>query len=299
MPDSHKPQPFILDGRAYYTLSSYDPVSITVNVPYVTDADVDYMLNAAVAQAGGTAENLADPTWISAHFDGIADAAQLRDAVRAEIASANEQMAEASKPTLCAEELAKRLNQSVPADELARVRSGLEQAFAARLAQQGLTPEQFLAQTGGRQGTMDSTFDEQASELAEQQAAIDAYASKNHIKATREEMPGLLGVDPTQFEALASQAKTTGELDALQDTATRNKALDQVVSECTCTYHHETPEEAAARAAELQRLEEQARRAEEAMDLSKAGHGGGVAKPREPRGDDHTGPSEGPHLHLV
>lgn len=290
MPDIRKPQPFYVDGKAYYTLSSYDPVSITVNVPYTTDADVEYTLNAAVAQAGGTAQSLADPGWIRAHFDGVDNVDQLRAAIRSEVDAVNRQVAEESKPSRCAEELAKRLNQSVPQQDVDDVRNGLEQAFEIRLSQQGVTLDQFLAQTGGRRSDVSDMFAEQARELAEQQAAIDAYAAKLKIQATDDELPRLLGLGGDQWNQIAAEARSAGRYDDLRDAATRNKAIEQVVSACHCTYHHETPAEAGARVSELQRLEREAQRASEAMDLSRAGKGGHV---------DGGKDDKGPGLHLV
>lgn len=292
MADIIKPQPFMVGDKAYYTLSSYDPVSITVNVPYTTDADIQYTLNAAVAQAGGTAQSLSDPAWIGAHFDGVDNVDQLRGAIRSEVDAVNRQVAEESKPTLCAEALAERLNQAVPERDIEQVRDGLEQAFVIRLSQEGLTLDQFLAQTGGRRSDMDGMFSEQARELAEQQAAIDAYASKLKIQATEDEIPGLLGLNEEQFSQIASQARAQGGYERLREAATRNKAISRVVSECHCTYHHETADEAKARMSELQRLEDEARRASEAMDLSRAGQGGSGSKGK-PDHPDHPG------LHLV
>lgn len=290
MADIRKPQPFFVDGKAYYTLSSYDPVSITVNVPYTTDADIEYALNAAVAQAGGTAQSLADPSWIRAHFDGVDNVEQLRAAIRSEVDAVNRQVAEESKPARCAEELARRLNQAVPPKDVEDVRAGLEQAFEIRLSQQGVTLDQFLAQTGGRRSDVDDMFAEQARELAEQQAAIDAYATKLKIQATDDELPRLLGLGGDQWNQIAAEARAAGRYGDLRDAATRNKAIEQVVSTCHCTYHHETPAEANARVSELQRLEREARRASEAMDLSRAGKGGRV---------DEDGDDKGPGLHLV
>lgn len=293
MADIRKPQPFIVDGKAYYTLSSYDPVSITVTVPYTTDTDVDYALNAAIAQAGGSAQSLADPSWVRAHFDGIEDVGQLRSAIRSEVDAVNRQVAEESKPTRCAEELATRLNQSVPQHDVEEVRDGLEQAFVIRLSQGGLTLDQFLAQTGGRRSDVDEMFSEQAQQLAEQQAAIDAFATKRKIQATDEEMPRLLGLDDAQWAQVRERAKSSGSYDQLREAATRNKAIDQVVSECHCTYEHETPDEAKARISELERIEREARRTSEAMDLSRAGKGGRA------NAGGATGDEKGPGLHLV
>ena len=41
MANSSKPLPLMADGKPYYTLSSYDPVSVEVLVPLVTDDDID------------------------------------------------------------------------------------------------------------------------------------------------------------------------------------------------------------------------------------------------------------------
>ena len=84
-----KPQPLMLGDKAHYTLSSYDPVTITVNVPFTTEEDVDLALDGVLRQMGATRENLADSAWLAEHFQGISDAETLRQVIRSQVADMN------------------------------------------------------------------------------------------------------------------------------------------------------------------------------------------------------------------
>ena len=63
-----KPQPLMVGDKAYYTLSSYDPVQVKVTVPLVTDADVTFALATLLAQMEATPEQLSDHEWFAQHF---------------------------------------------------------------------------------------------------------------------------------------------------------------------------------------------------------------------------------------
>ena len=66
-----KPEPLVIGGRAHYTLTSYDPVSIDVDVPYTTEEDVEYALQVTVAQAGGGPAQLNDDAWMREQFEDV------------------------------------------------------------------------------------------------------------------------------------------------------------------------------------------------------------------------------------
>ena len=66
-----KPQPLMLGDKAHYTLTSYDPVTITVQVPFTTDEDVEFALDTVLQRMGATPEKLSDSAWLAEHFQGI------------------------------------------------------------------------------------------------------------------------------------------------------------------------------------------------------------------------------------
>ena len=267
MADLIKPEPLRLGDRYYYTLTSYDPVSIEVRVPRVTDQDVDFALREVIAEheaAHMSPEQLAEAQftapadltdeWVAQEFPGVTSVASLRDQLRRQLEQMNSQATEQSKAAQCAEALAKRLVQQVPADELARTRAALQQRMAADLAREGLTVSDFMRQAGMQQLSLDAMLDEQSRTMAEQNAAIDAFAQERKLKVEDDELPQALGMGMSEANDLIEQAREAGQLEMLRQMAVRVKAMRIVVTECSCSYQMESAEEAAARVAEFQRM---------------------------------------------
>jgi|LAHU01.1.fsa_nt_gb FKBP-type peptidyl-prolyl cis-trans isomerase (trigger factor) len=253
--DIQKPAPLALGDRYYYTLTSYEPVAIEVEVPLVTDADVDMAVRSIAAERGVTPEQMTDE-WIKANLDGAESLAQVRDAVRSQLAQMNQQLVDSSKPAKAAEELAKRLVQAVPADEVARYREGVRQQFEMELAEEGLTRETFLSSSGASPASLEHMFDQEAKTAAEQSAALDAYAQEKKLSIDDTEIPGLLRLPPKDAAQLIDDARAHGQIEQLRQAAVRNKAAQVVTAEASCSYHHETAEEAKARIAQYEALEQ-------------------------------------------
>ena len=144
-----KPEPLVIDGRPYYTLTSYEPVTVEVDVHDITEEDVEQAMAFAIAQNGGGPDRLNDDAWIRDKFEGMHGAAELKSTIRSEMEAANQEMMEGQVAVACASELAKRLVQRVTAEQVAAIRQDIEQSFEATLAEQGATIDLVLAQTGG------------------------------------------------------------------------------------------------------------------------------------------------------
>ncbi len=248
MPTPPRHDPLMIDGKPYYTLINYDPVSIEVTILTVTDREVDELLDQIATQAGGTPESLNDAEWVASKFNG-ATLKDLHDSLKNEMSQFNRDGAEQQKPVLCASELAKRLCQNVPEKFVEEYRERLEKQFSDELAQSGATLSLFLAQTGMLRTEFDSMMLRQAHDLAEQEAALHAYASAKKIKVDSSELPRLLNVSPEQIDEVLKQAKEEGIYDQLIDSALLNKTVQSVIAEANCSYHFETEAEADARLA--------------------------------------------------
>lgn len=246
-----KPAPLMLGGKAYYTLTSYDPVPVNVTVLRVTDTDIDFAVASLLATSGGTDADLDDPAWLKEHTPGMSSRDELRAYIRTQLEQLNASMVEEQKQTACAEELARRLKQAVPKSVVAEVRQGVQMSFAQELAQSGITPEQFMAQSGATSAALQASFDEQALRIAEQEAALDSFARERKISVDESEFAQLLGIPAEHYDEFIKQAKAAGQFDRLHDAALHAKAMSAVVSECECTYHHESEEEAAQRIAQV------------------------------------------------
>lgn len=253
-----KPEPLIIGGRAHYTLTSYDPVTIEVDVRQVTEEDVDYAMQLTVMQAGGGPEQLADDAWIAEQFMGVKDASELRMAVRDQLQAVNMQLAEDQKASACANALVERLVQRVPREQVTRAREMVARGLMQNLAQDGISEETFLATSGMRKSDLELMLDQQAQVTAEHAAAISAWAEERKLQVTDDEIPRLVGIPPAQTEEFRKQMATMGmsELEELRRAALQSKAMEIIVAECSCTYHHESPAEAAARVARMQAEQE-------------------------------------------
>lgn len=246
-----KPEPLVIGGRAHYTLSSYDPVTIEVTVPYITDADVDLSLAAMAREAGGTMADLKNDAWVAENFEGVSNLAELRRYTYDEVRTMASEMAENEKAALCASKLAERLEQSVPQASLEKYGYMVRQSFMSQLAASSMTLEEFAAASGMTRSDVEHMLEAEAEMAAENEAALDAWADHRQLKVSDEELPRLLGLTPSDAEEFLQQANAAGQLANVRQAALRSKALEIVLAECTCTYIHETPAEAAIRNREM------------------------------------------------
>lgn len=250
-----KPLPLMVGDKAYYSLTSYDPVEITIDVPYTSDEDIAYALEMAVADAGGTLADLDDDAWVAEHFEGVSSRAQLDESLRREVTTMGAQAAEQQKLGKCVEALAARLCQSIPPQHVDRARDAVRMRFTQQLQAEGITPDQFIARSGTSAAQLDAMFNQQAQQAAEGDAALSAYAHEKKLKVSEEEYGRLLGLSPDELKTLLAQARAAGQSEELHEAALRAKALQIVVAECSCTYNHETPEQARVRMMQFRQMQ--------------------------------------------
>lgn len=287
MPQRPKPKPFLVDGKPFYTLSSYEPVSVTITIPYTTRQDVEFALELACQARGGTMESLRDPAWVKRNFD-MDSVDELRIMMRSFVADSNAKVAREELPTLCVRELAKRLEQSVTKAEVARARHNLRAEFLQRLRDDGHTLEELLESTAADEAQLSAMFDRQAQQTAEEAAALDALVQHRMVHVSFEELPSLLGVSEREADRIEAEARAAGNYAELRATARRNKALRMVLDECDVTYRYETEAEASAREDDTNYLEEGVQLMREAK---------AAAKEEEDAGEKDGGSH--PHLRLV
>ncbi|NLH91377.1 MAG: hypothetical protein GX481_02765 [Atopobium sp.] len=244
--DIQKPTPLMVGGKAYYTLTSYDPVSIEVKVPRVTDDDVTSAFDSMVTQSGGDVSSAKDPSWLKQHF-GTDDMKQIRATIHAQVTDANYELLNQQREQACATELAKRLAQCVPASHVAEVRRQMAANLAQQIQASGMGTDQFLAKMGIGHTGLEALLDRQAQSIAEQEAALGAFAQEKKLGVTEEDYPRLLHISASRCQKLLVKAKSIGQTEQLHDSALHNRALEIVVAESKCSYSHETVEEAATR----------------------------------------------------
>ena len=266
--DIEKPLPLMVGNKAYYSLTSYDPVEITVEVPYSTNEDIEMGLTMTLRDLGGSLDDLNNPDWVSEHFEGLTTPVQVREAIRQQMNAMNAQIAEEQKLGKCVEALVGRLKQAVPPQHVEQAKEAVRMRFTQQLEAEGMTPQQFMQRTRTTPAQLEAMFDRQAQQMVEGDAALSAYAHEKKLKVDEHEYSRLLGISPQDLEQVKEQARAVGQLDQLHEAALRAKAAQAVVAECSCTYHHETPEQARARVAQYRRMQEMLGNDEPADDQS-------------------------------
>ncbi len=251
-----KPLPLMVGNKAYYSLTSYGPVEITVDVPYTTDEDIEFGVAMTVRDMGGTSADLDNPEWLAEHFDGMTSKEQVYQAMRREMAQTGERLGEEQKLGKCVDALSARLCQSVPPAHIEQTKQVIQMRFTQQLQAEGLTPDQFMARAHTSPAQLDAMFEQQARQAAEGDAALSAYAHEKKLKVDEHEYSRLLGIPADELQSVIDQARAAGQSDELHEAALRAKAAQIVVAECSCTYRHETPEEAQKRLAEYHRIEQ-------------------------------------------
>ena len=251
-----KPLPLMVGNKPYYSLTSYDPLEITVEVPHLTDEDVAMALQMTIAQLGGTMTSLDDPAWVAERFDGLTTRAQVEEVIRRQVIAMNEQMAEEQKLSRCVEALSARLGQSIPPQFLEEARQAVKAHFTESLQAEGMTPADFMARTGTTQLQLEAMFDRQARQMAEGDAALSAFAHQRKLKVDDHELAHLLGLPPEHADEIIAQVRAAGQFDEMREAALRAKAAQIAVAECSCTYEHESPEKARMRVAQYRQMQQ-------------------------------------------
>ncbi len=247
----NKPEPLFVNGRYHFTLSSFEPVKITLRIPQVTEQEVSLGLAGVLMQAGYTGTDEPSDAWVEETFEDIKTYAELKDAVREHQDKVNRSYAEASKQTLCADALAERLEQDIPVGLVQRAYDSLLQGYEDQVAQGGVELSQAIRGMGMTDDDFRSMLSTQALTLAKQEAALDAFAEEYALFADETELPGILGLTPAQTNELVKDAREHNSFDALIRHAVRCKAANIAESEAEVTYEHETLEEAEKRVAQM------------------------------------------------
>lgn len=248
---ANKPEPLFIEGHYHFTLSSYDPVQVTITVPHVSEREVEAELSGALRSRGHAGEDAPSDEWVAEHFEGIESLSALRDAIRSEQERMNQAYSEFSKASLCATELAKRLEQSVPAQLVQTASDSLIQGYQQYTQQQGLPLEAVLSGMGMNPEDFQAMLANQAIELATQEAALDAFADEYAIVADESELPGVLEVSPTMAKQIIEDARAHNALDDLLRVAVRTKVRNILAAEAEVTYEHESAEDAEKRVEQM------------------------------------------------
>jgi FKBP-type peptidyl-prolyl cis-trans isomerase (trigger factor) len=252
--DIQKPLPLKIGNTYHYTLSSYEPVSVTVFVPYILDEDVDNYIDYLAAHNQIAREEMTD-AWVAENL-GAPDFETLKRLVRGELERSSADFAESSKQQLCIQALAERLNQQVPQEVLQATFEELAYSFKQDAAEHDAL-DTLLNAPGMSMDMLDSLLYERAVAFANEQAALSAYAAEKNVEVDESELPGILQMTPADAAELIASAKEAHQLDNLLAQCKDLKATRILTAEAHCSYHHETEQEALERV-EAAKAEERA-----------------------------------------
>ena len=270
-----KPEPLLVDGRYRYSLSSYEPVSVTVPTMSVTEREISLAIDGLASAEGLSADEI-DDAWVQAHTKGIESVGALRESIRSELALMSQRSSQERASILCVSELTKRLEQSLPREEVEPYFEDVQASLAHELARQGLTLDQFIANSGMTRADYEGLLFEQARSIAEEAAALDAYVDAKKVAVDETEIPSLLSLSPADASKLIQQAKADGALDLLLANAARVKAANQIVAEANCSYEEESEEDANKRVDALEAMmAADAARRQQGHSCGCGGHGHG------------------------
>lgn len=247
----NKPEPLFIDGHYHYTLSSYEPVEVTLTIPHLTDEEVGYGIAGIVAERGWNDDDLPTDAWLAENVEGINTLAELQQAVREELEQINARYVESTKAGLCAEELARRVEQRIPTESIERARDTVRQGFEMQAMQNGVDLARLLAASGMSEHDFEHAVSEEAQALAEQDAALDAIVDEYAIYVDETELPGILGMSPKDAKALIEETRKHGDYEDMMAFARRRRALESVIRDASFAEEHETAEQAARRVAEM------------------------------------------------
>ena len=234
-----KRKPLVVDGRYRYTLSSYEPVAFTIEIKSVTEAEVQRGIDGIFAEMGLESGSVVSDSWVAEHVPGAASASELRSLVREQLEAYNAEFSLAMRRGRCMDELSARLEQRVPAGEVARLRTSLIEGLEHETSQAGLTLADALWGMGMDEDAFNAMIDQQAEVEAAREAALDAMVDEYALHADETELPALLGLSPKDTQAMVADARARGAYGSLMRHAARQKALDIVEAEARCTFMSE------------------------------------------------------------
>ncbi len=166
-------------------------------------------------------------------FDTLAD---LREEVKKSITDQKSSVIPRIKENACAAKLIERLDEDVPENMAEEAESELLQDFFGQLQQQGMTFDGYLAARGIDSDQFKRDIKMQAADEAKQQLALDAWARKNGIDVTDEEVTlefERAGVeDPKKTER---EWRKSGRLFLIREGIIRRKAMENVMETAKVT----------------------------------------------------------------
>ncbi len=233
--------------RPQIDLTSYDPVSIEVEAPTVTEAEIDERVAEITAEAvrnGTLAHNLdgtpdaIDDAWVAAHIpdEGCNTVAALRGQLAAAGRQYKRQQFVQYQMSRATAEIAKRLEEDVAADLVDALRQSMLDELRDTLAAQHTTLDDFLAAQQMTRDALEVGAQNQARETLRQSVALDAVFRHEKLTVTDDDRrAALAAIAPGHEDEAEAQMRETGYLFAIEESAERLKAGGWVLAQANVT----------------------------------------------------------------
>ncbi|MDR0514793.1 MAG: hypothetical protein LBG81_06505 [Coriobacteriaceae bacterium] len=219
-----------------FSLSSYGPVTVTLEKPQVTEAEIDIQIAGLVERYGGAPLEGIDDAWVAKYVSIVETVADLREMMREQgVAFKNEEIEEA-KHFLTASELAKRLEGSIPDEVYAFAQKETIKTLRGQIEEKGWSMKEFME----TQKVPEQQFSMQAMletrERLRQNFALEALARHLGLELTPEDIDEALSrIAPGQEEQARKDFESSGRRHLLEEAALRDKANKWLVE----TAHYE------------------------------------------------------------
>lgn len=174
--------------------------------------------------------------WVEEKIEGCSTIPEFMAQVCTQLSQQKEAELESRKAEIIADELRKRLEQSVPQHLIDEGYESFKENFEAMLKMQGSSREEFIQQQGFDYDAMIEAEKHEAQVGVERGVAMDAYAAHQQLSIEDAEIPSLLGVDPQMGEQFIEALRKDGALEEAKISALRNKALRELVANSSISF---------------------------------------------------------------
>lgn len=236
-------------AKPEFELSSYDPVSIVIDKPTVTDEEVEEQINALAERMATTETDImtAEPKtvipeitdeWVAKNIsdDKCNTVEELRTHMREAGFRYKASQFEQDKLNMAVDEMAKRLEAEVPQDILEAMADSMMKELSQQMAQQQKTLQQMAEEEGITLDQLRDQIKDQAKEMLRQGFTLDAYFRHAGMAIDEHDIQRAIhAIAPGQEEEALESMKDSGYMFTVEETAQRLKAGIDILDKADIT----------------------------------------------------------------
>lgn len=245
--------PLVFDVEVFpkpaFELISYDPVSISVELPKVTEKDIDAQIALMTQQATTMVKDeetgeehpsipAITDAWVKENIpdEDCNTVAQLRERMRKAGEAYMADQLEQKKMSLAAEQMALRLDQAVPDELVDAMAHSMLDELRQQVESQKHTMEEFLQEQHMTEEQLHDEVSTQARDMLRQGFALDAIFRHEGLELAEEDlMEALHAIAPGQEEEARASLDEAGYTFTVEETAQRLKAGKHILAQANVT----------------------------------------------------------------